>query len=192
MAVEYKNPRRRWIIIVSCLSLLALIFFTLPITSTSALKDVVPLPLGSSNNEPLPTSLPHAPSLAGFVKPEGVKIVGLVFYGRKSRVEIMRCYLEVRETTMVLTNGARPLLTFRKRNMVDRGGWLDEVHWVENTGKKDDLAYLEKILKSNERYKKIDLKKEGIGFEGYAHAWGHLKPGHLYVKIDDDVVWFPQ
>lgn len=31
-----------------------------------------------------------------FVKPSGVKIIGLVFFGRKDRVEMLRCYLEVR------------------------------------------------------------------------------------------------
>ncbi|ETN46042.1 uncharacterized protein HMPREF1541_00225 [Cyphellophora europaea CBS 101466] len=104
-----------------------------------------------------------------FVKPSGVKVVALVFYGRKNRVEMLRCYLE--------------------RNLVDNGGWLDEVHWVLNTGKEDDLEYLEEILASEPRYKKIDLSDEGIGFEGYGHAWGHLERDCYYVKIDDDVVF---
>ena len=30
-----------------------------------------------------------------FVKPEGLKIIGFVFFGRRSRVEILRCFLEV-------------------------------------------------------------------------------------------------
>lgn len=30
-----------------------------------------------------------------FTKPDGVKIIGLVFFGRKNRVEILRCFLEV-------------------------------------------------------------------------------------------------
>lgn len=34
----------------------------------------------------------------------------------------------------------------------------------------------------------IELKS--VGFEGYGHAWGNLDRGNLYVKIDDDVVWF--
>ncbi|KAL9621201.1 MAG: hypothetical protein Q9160_004334 [Pyrenula sp. 1 TL-2023] len=74
--------------------------------------------------------------------------------------------------------------------MADRGGWLDEVHWVENTSNKDDIAYLETILASNEKFKKIDLTKEGIGFVGYGHAWEHVERGNLYIKIDDDVIWF--
>jgi hypothetical protein len=79
-------------------------------------------------------------------------------------------------------------LTPTKRNLVDNGGWLDEVHWVQNTNKKEDLEYLEEILASSPRYKKIDLSREGVGFVGYANAWGHLERGKLYFKIDDDVV----
>lgn len=74
-----------------------------------------------------------------------------------------------------------------QRNLVSSGGWLDEVHWVLNTGNKKDLRYLEEILANEPRYKKIDLSDEGIGFEGYGHAWGHLERDSYYMKIDDDV-----
>ena len=122
-------------------------------------------------------SFPTPESLTGFStdvrvwdfnKPKDVKIIGLVFFGRKSRVDILRCYLE--------------------RNLVDNGGWLDEIHWVKNTDNKQDLAYLDEILASSPRYKQMEL--EGIGFVGYGEAWSKLEPGNLYVKIDDDVVWF--
>ena len=103
-----------------------------------------------------------------FTKPEGIKIIGLVFFGRRNRVEMLRCYLE--------------------RNLVDNGGWLDEVHWVQNTEKKEDLKYLNEIIASQPRYKMIDLSAEGVGFIGYGFAWGHLERGSLYMKIDDDVV----
>ena len=73
---------------------------------------------------------------------------------------------------------------------MDNGGWLDEVHWVQNTDKKADLAYLDEILASSPRYKKIDLSSEGVGFVGYGFAWGHLERNTHYIKIDDDVVWF--
>lgn len=86
----------------------------------------------------------------------------------------------------------RLFLTTFQRNLVDNGGWLDEVHWVQNTNKEEDLAYLAEILASSPRYKKIDLSSEGVGFMGYANAWGHLERGKLYVKIDDDVVSCPK
>jgi hypothetical protein len=87
-------------------------------------------------------------------------------------------------------NPLRPalFLTPTQRNLVDNGGWLDEVHWVQNTDKKEDLEYLEEILASSPRYRKIDLTGEGVGFIGYANAWGHLERGKLYFKIDDDIV----
>ncbi|KIW91544.1 uncharacterized protein Z519_07510 [Cladophialophora bantiana CBS 173.52] len=107
-------------------------------------------------------------SVKGYDKPEGLKIIGLVFFGRKNRVEILRCFLE--------------------RNLVDNGGWLDEIHWVKNTDNRKDLAYLEEILASSSRYKMVEV--EGVGFVGYGLAWTQLEPGNLYVKIDDDVVWF--
>lgn len=60
---------------------------------------------------------------------------------------------------------------------------------MQNTHRKSDLNYLEEILASSPRYKKIDVTKEGAaGLAGYGNAWGHLEPRKLYVKIDDDVV----
>ncbi|KIW32528.1 uncharacterized protein PV07_04062 [Cladophialophora immunda] len=106
--------------------------------------------------------------VTGYDKPNGLKIIGIVFFGRRSRVEMLRCFLE--------------------RNLVDNGGWLDEIHWVKNTDNHNDLAYLDEILSSSQRYKKVDV--EGVGFVGYGQAWSQLEPGNLYVKIDDDVVWF--
>lgn len=113
-------------------------------------------------------SVPADLKTLGFSKPQHIKIVGLVFFGRKSRVEILRCFLG--------------------RNLVDRGGWLDEVHWVKNTDNPKDLKYLDEIVASSPLYKTVKL--EGIGFVGYGEAWSKLEPGTLYVKIDDDVVWF--
>lgn len=106
------------------------------------------------------------------MKPDNVTIIAFVFFGRKNRVEMLKCYLE--------------------RNLKENGGWLDEVHWVLNTNNKDDLLYLEEVLKTSDAYKKVDLTTEGaVGFEGFAKAWRHVERGKLYVKIDDDVVCSP-
>ncbi|RFN53262.1 hypothetical protein FIE12Z_2481 [Fusarium flagelliforme] len=112
-----------------------------------------------------PTSSPTRSSL---VKPGNITVSGIVFYGRQSRVQIMKCYIE--------------------RNMVDNGGWLDEVLWVANTEKSDNLRYLEEIIASNPRYKKIH-PQEIAGTYTYKHIWKLLERGKYYVKIDDDVVW---
>ncbi|RGP77171.1 hypothetical protein FLONG3_4686 [Fusarium longipes] len=101
-------------------------------------------------------------------KPENVTVSGLVFYGRQSRVQIMKCYIE--------------------RNMVDNGGWLDEVLWVVNTDKSDDLRYLEEIMASNPRYKKVHPEEIAATYT-YKNIWKLLDRGKYYVKIDDDIVW---
>ncbi|KAF5724814.1 hypothetical protein FMUND_370 [Fusarium mundagurra] len=104
-----------------------------------------------------------------YVKPDNITVSGLVFYGRQSRVEIMKCYIE--------------------RNLIENGGWLDEVLWVVNTEQKGDLRYLEEILASNpQRYKKI-YSDEIAGTYTYKNIWKKLERGKYYVKIDDDVVW---
>jgi len=47
----------------------------------------------------LATSFAESPAAPRFVKPANLTVVGLVFYGRKSRVEMLRCYLEVGKHT---------------------------------------------------------------------------------------------
>ncbi|KEF59692.1 uncharacterized protein A1O9_04538 [Exophiala aquamarina CBS 119918] len=156
------SSRRRWLVAVLGFAVLATIIATAAHYRQNYSGELAfPVPDGHSG-------FSKDLQVKEFIKPQGVKIIGFVFFGRKSRVEILRCFLE--------------------RNLVDNGGWLDEIHWVKNTGKKDDLAYLKEIVDSSPRYKVIELK--GVGFEGYGHAWGKLERGNLYVKIDDDVVWF--
>ncbi|KIX02836.1 uncharacterized protein Z518_08779 [Rhinocladiella mackenziei CBS 650.93] len=159
---DSKSSRRRWLIGIVVFTIIAILITTSAHFRGNSYGDLsFPAP-GSE------TGSPRTLRLKEFIKPEGIKIIGLVFFGRKNRVEILRCFLE--------------------RNLVDNGGWLDEIHWVKNTDKKIDLVYLDEILASSPRYKKIEL--EGVGFVGYGYAWSRLERGHLYVKIDDDVVWF--
>ena len=74
--------------------------------------------------KPAPRHHPHKFTLTGggshFSKPEGVKIYGLVFYGRRGIAEILDCYLQ--------------------RNLARNGDWLDAVHFIINTDDQDDLA----------------------------------------------------
>lgn len=103
-------------------------------------------------------------STAIFLKPEGFKIVGLIFFGRPDRVAILDCYL--------------------KRNLVENGGFLDEVHWVANTKNEQDLQYLDELIPTSPSYSRIDLPE--LGFES---VWEHaIESSNLYIKIDDDVV----
>jgi hypothetical protein len=98
-------------------------------------------------------------------KPQGIKVIGLVFYGRRSRASILDCYL--------------------RRNLASSGGWLDEVIWGVNTDNAEDLAYLEQVLVATAGYRKVELKHRS-----YYDLWEtSLQRGNIYVKIDDDVVY---
>ncbi|MCJ1287230.1 hypothetical protein MMC26_006578 [Xylographa opegraphella] len=100
-----------------------------------------------------------------WVKPEGFKIVALIFYGRPKYVSILDCYL--------------------KRNLAINGGYLDEVHWMVNTDKQHDLNYLDTLVNTTDSYKAYHLKH--LGFQS---IWEHAVDNNtLYIKIDDDMVY---
>lgn len=54
-----------------------------------------------------------ASSSQKWTKPEHLKVIALIFYGRPETVSILDCYM--------------------KQNLVSNGGLLDEVHWAVNT-----------------------------------------------------------
>lgn len=125
-----------------------------------------------THSDPLPisqlgVSLHNQGTLKLPSKPKDVKVIGLVFFGRKDRVQILKCYLE--------------------RNLVVNGGWLEEVHWVRNTDRTEDVDYLHELIAGNPAYKQIEIKE--TGFIGYGLAWSTLQEEVIYVKIDDDVVF---
>lgn len=95
------------------------------------------------------------------------KVVVLLFYGRRSTVSLLDCYL--------------------RRNLVSNGGLIDEVIWLSRTDDKEDIDLLERLLESEPLYKKrvVDRSNpEG----GFASAYNNLDDKTLYIKIDDDVV----
>ncbi|MCJ1392950.1 hypothetical protein MMC18_005822 [Xylographa bjoerkii] len=100
-----------------------------------------------------------------WVKPDGFKIVGMIFYGRPKYVSILDCYL--------------------KRNLAINGGYLDEVHWMANTENEHDLRYLDTLVNTTDSYKAYHLKH--LGFDS---MWEHaVDNSTLYIKIDDDMVY---
>ncbi|MCJ1436959.1 hypothetical protein MMC27_006342 [Xylographa pallens] len=100
-----------------------------------------------------------------WVKPEGFKIVALIFYGRPRYVSILDCYL--------------------KRNLAINGGYLDEVHWMANTDNQHDLDYLDTLVNTTDSYKAFHLKH--LGFQS---IWEHAVDNNtLYIKIDDDMIY---
>jgi hypothetical protein len=86
---DRKSSRRRWFIALITFSLVAIL---LAATTRYHLRRPREFAF------PLPDSdLGHSKliEIKEFVKPKDVTIVGLVFFGRKNRVEMLRCYLEV-------------------------------------------------------------------------------------------------
>ncbi len=76
-----------------------------------------------------------------------------------------------------------------QRNLHANGGWLDEVLWVANTDNKDDLRYLDDIIKSNPMvHRKLEIPGEKLWVYSYYKIWQRLERGKYYVKIDDDIV----
>ena len=69
--------------------------------------------------------------------------------------------------------------------MVENGGLLDEIVFIVKTDVKEDLAYLDDILASNDKYS-ARYQEQG-GFD-YSQMWNVCEKGNVYVKIDDDVV----
>ncbi|KAE8553743.1 hypothetical protein EYB25_005125 [Talaromyces marneffei] len=114
-----------------------------------------------------PVNTSQNPRISG--KPNNLTISGFVFYGRRDRVESMHCYLE--------------------RNLVTHGGWLDNVIWVVNTKDSADLAYLDRILARSPLYK-THVLPEQVGWPDYAKIWRIVNRETMYIKIDDDIVWF--
>lgn len=130
--------------------------------------------VGSHNAQPPTFNSPNAPANdsekgAGDrvdpPKPGPVKIVGLVFFGRRDLVRVLDCYL--------------------KRNLKVNGGLLDEVIFAINTDIKEDLDYLDNELLPFPYYRKFTA--DGGGYLG---QWSAVDERHtIYVKMDDDVVY---
>lgn len=76
-----------------------------------------------------------------------------------------------------------------QRNLVKNGGVLDSVIFLERTNNKEDLLFLDKLIKSEPAYerRKLDLGAENN--KGFSGAWDGLEDDVMYVKMDDDVVY---
>lgn len=115
-----------------------------------------------SVTSPSSTSKTNA-EIVPWEKPTDFKIIGLIFFGRPPVVAVLDCYL--------------------KRNLVSNGGWLDEVQFVVNTPREDDIAWLDMLVDDEPLYKKVTKPEMG-----YNHIWELVEREHMYIKIDDDIV----
>lgn len=97
-----------------------------------------------------------------------VKVIGLVFFGRRELVEILDCYLQ--------------------RNLKANGGLLDEIIFVVHTDIQEDLDYLETLVPRRPEYSKYEVQGT---YRWLAGSWEPVTdPDAIYIKIDDDVIYF--
>ncbi|KAF3060353.1 putative mitochondrial-processing peptidase subunit alpha protein [Daldinia childiae] len=101
-------------------------------------------------------------------KPAGIKVIGMVFYGRKRYVDLLDCYLQ--------------------QNLASNGGYFDEVWFMAHTKEKDDVSWIEDLVQKTPGYKIVGKGKcEG---EKYKCMWTYaVEDKTIYVKIDDDIVY---
>ncbi|KAI9683486.1 MAG: hypothetical protein M1822_006026 [Bathelium mastoideum] len=107
----------------------------------------------------------HEPIEDVNAKPSDVKIVGIVFYGRRQYVDIMDCYLQ--------------------RNLAINGGYLDEVHFLIHTDKQGDVDWLQNLVDRTPGYSSV-VANGTFGEVWHQHA---SESDTLYVKIDDDMTY---
>ena len=72
-----------------------------------------------------------------------------------------------------------------QRNLVENGGILDEIIFVAKTDNEADLAYLEELLQTSDKYSAEYHNEKGLDF---SQMYSACEKGNIYVKIDDDVV----
>jgi len=128
---------------------------------------------GKYSPKPIPASQRHkltsyAPQ-GGWKKPPGLKVVAMVFYGRKRNVDILDCYLQ--------------------QNLARNGGYLDEVRFMVKTTNEDDVEWLRAFVKNIEGYAFQDLDLCTTE-HGYGCIWEYAdEDDTLYLKIDDDILF---
>ncbi|KAI1630753.1 hypothetical protein F4809DRAFT_242247 [Biscogniauxia mediterranea] len=117
-----------------------------------------------ANNVTLDSLAPEG----GWKKPEGVRVVAMVFYGRKRYVDILDCYL--------------------RQNLASSGGYLDEVWFMAHTQNEDDTAWVEDLVLKEPDYKIIGQHE--CENQSYSCLWNFATADNtIYIKIDDDIIF---
>ncbi|KAI0380980.1 hypothetical protein F5Y04DRAFT_281326 [Hypomontagnella monticulosa] len=104
----------------------------------------------------------------GWKKPQGVRVVAMVFYGRRRNVDILDCYL--------------------RQNLAVNGGYVDEVWFMVHTEKKEDVDWLREFVRDVPGYTFMDLG--ACTKQGYGCMWEYaVEDDTIYIKIDDDILY---
>ncbi|KAI1417481.1 hypothetical protein F5Y13DRAFT_201059 [Hypoxylon sp. FL1857] len=105
----------------------------------------------------------------GWKKPQGFKVVAMVFYGRRRNVDILDCYL--------------------RQNLVSSGGYLDEVQFMVHTTAEDDINWLRGFVNEEPEYTFVDLGSCASN-SSYGCIWERAVGNDtMYIKIDDDILY---
>ncbi|KAI5868386.1 hypothetical protein GGS23DRAFT_27222 [Durotheca rogersii] len=118
------------------------------------------------------TAKPQLQSFApkgGWKKPKGIRVVALVFYGRKRTVDFLDCYLQ--------------------QNLAANGGYLDAINFMVHTNNQDDLEFLRDLVSKREGLYHI-VESGPCQGSSYGCIWDSVVDDDtIYVKIDDDIVF---
>ena len=120
-----------------------------------------------------------------FQKPDGLRVVGLVFYSSRRKLSILECYLQ--------------------RNLVENGGMLDGVIFIPETGTEKDLDWLRLLADSQPSYKMLGKRNHWSFFKeeqyfpedpsqayGWNAAWEAVQDGTLYIHVSSEIVFMDQ
>ncbi|KAI1181004.1 hypothetical protein F4777DRAFT_182606 [Nemania sp. FL0916] len=106
----------------------------------------------------------------GWQKPEGVKIIAMLFFGRRRYVDILDCYLQ--------------------QNLAANGGYLDEVWFMLHTPDETDIAWVKKLANGTKDYKIVDDEPCRKNDHKYGCLWDYAIDDHtIYLKLDDDIIY---
>ncbi|KAI0517718.1 hypothetical protein F5B22DRAFT_645426 [Xylaria bambusicola] len=109
----------------------------------------------------------------GWRKPEGFRIIAMVFFGRKRYVDILDCYL--------------------RQNLASNGGYVDEVWFMVHTEVQEDISWLNALVKDLPDYKIVGQEGCQSNNGRYGCLWEHATADNtMYIKLDDDIVYIHQ
>ncbi|KXJ90791.1 hypothetical protein Micbo1qcDRAFT_163417 [Microdochium bolleyi] len=104
----------------------------------------------------------------GWKKPAGVKVVGLIFFGRRRTVDLLDCYLE--------------------QNLAKNGGYLDKVLFLLHTRDETDRAFLKDLLGKRPEYEMVNPGE--CDGQDFSCMWDMFTDDDtIYIKIDDDIAY---
>ncbi|KAF2972011.1 hypothetical protein GQX73_g1537 [Xylaria multiplex] len=105
----------------------------------------------------------------GWQKPKGLKVIAMVFFGRKRYVDILDCYLQ--------------------QNLASNNGYLDEVWFMVHTEDADDISWLNALARGTPEYK-IFNRDDCQANDGYGCMWAYVSADNtIYIKLDDDIIY---